>query len=180
MCSSGICVYPPGLPPPGRRRGCWGRPKTEKRLGTITLSHPQSDESSFQLNREAWGKGIRTDPLGAVPLLGAEIWAALSQGCKSPVPLIPLSYQAVAAYLCLRTPSAVAGGRRGLGEPHPWRLRRRPASPPPASSLRLSCRLLGTGFPSSLHSGPHFGSSLAPSSSGPQSPWWHPPSRFPP
>lgn len=35
---------------------------------------------------------------------------------------------------------------------------------PPASSLRLSCSLVGTGSHFSLHSGPHFGSSLAPSS----------------
>lgn len=76
-----VCILP-RLPPLGRRRGCWGRLKTETRLGTVTLSHPQSDESSFQLNPEAWGKGIRTDPLGAVPLLGAEIWAALSRGAN--------------------------------------------------------------------------------------------------
>ena len=58
-------------------------------------------------------------------------------------------------------------GRRGLHEPHPWRLQRcLLLRPPAASSLRLSCSLIGTGFHSrsSLHVSPHFGSSLALSS----------------
>lgn len=73
--------------PLGRRRGCWGRLKTEKRLSNVTLSHPQSDESGFQLNCEAWGKGVRVspDPSGAVLYLvlksgmpyprGATLWS---------------------------------------------------------------------------------------------------------
>lgn len=58
-------------------------------------------------------------------------------------------------------------GRRGLHEPHPWRLQRcLLLRPPAASSLRLSCSLIGTGFHSrsSLYASPYFGSSLALSS----------------
>ncbi|XP_048959947.1 formin-2-like [Canis lupus dingo] len=90
-------------------------------------------------------------------------------------------------YLAVLPTSALAhlarsqAERRGLWEPHPWRLRLGPPSPPPpaASSLRLSCSPVGTRSlsRSSLHSGPHFGSSFAPSS-GPQTSWLHPPSPF--
>lgn len=147
--------------------------------------HTQSDESGSRLSGEAWGKGVR---LSRVPS-GAVLYLVLKSG-RPPlkwarIPGLELGSSGPLIYLAELTFSAPAhlarsqAERRSLREPHPWRLRLGPPSPPPpaASSLRLSCSLVGTRSISSLHSGPHFGSSLA-SSSGPQSSGLHPPSSF--
>lgn len=148
--------------------------------------HTQSDKSGSRLSGEAWGKGVR---LSRVPS-GAVLYLVLKSG-RPPlkwarIPGLELGSSGPLIYLAELTSSAPAhlarsqAERRSLREPHPWRLRLGPPSlpPPAARSLRLSCSLVGTRSisRSSLHSGPHFGSSLA-SSSGPQSSGLHSPSR---
>lgn len=149
--------------------------------------HTQSDDSGSRLSGAAWGKGVR---LSRVPS-GAVLYLVLKSG-RAPLtwarmPGLELGSSGPLIYLAVLTSSAPThlarsqAERRSLRQPHPWRLRLGPPSPPPpaASSLRLSCSLVGTRSisRSSLHSRPHFGSSLA-SSAGPRSSGLQPPSPF--
>ena len=56
LSSSGICVYstvPRGRLPWEDGEVAEAGRKNEKRLGSVTLSHPQGDKTGFLLNREA-------------------------------------------------------------------------------------------------------------------------------
>lgn len=143
VCLPLVSVYAPGSPRPpplGRQVAGAGRKKTRAGWAMSPSSTQRGDEWRVPMKPRGLGEGCLgfARPLGCCPPLGAEIWAASPQvgpfpGLRLQIASLPNLPAGVGggAYLCPRTPSAVAGGKAGPARAPPLETAALP-SPAPA------------------------------------------------